>query len=252
MPPVQTPSNHEDRVEDEYVLPHLDDEGNAPMEPSPLEAGILPANAVLVRTMRGGKGKRRGGQPNGLPVIQVEPHVTTIFRYSRVGTGNNYVVTIGDVAKAIVAAATSSTYRHVMRTFRIKRVTVRGTIGSVGNAATTSIRYVGQNTNEVRYMDNTLKIDENALVSRVPPKMSLASFWHDVESATLTDELFEVDYFGDGQFYVDVHLEYLLDVNRYITYTLSGGSGLAVGGIYRGELSGTTTNGLIAQGGSRL
>jgi len=140
----------------------------------------------------------------------------------------------------------------MMRTFRIKRVTVRGTIGAVGNAATTSIRYVGQNTNEVRYLDNTLKIDENALVSRVPPRMSLASFWHDVESSTLSDELFEVEYYGDGQFYVDILLEYLLDVNRYITYTLTGGTALSAGGIYRGELKGTSTSGLIAQGGTRL
>jgi len=156
------------------------------------------------------------------------------------------------LAKAYVAAATTTTYRYVIRTFRVKRVTVRGSLGAVGGANTVALRFVGQNTNEVRYLDNTLKIDENAMVSRTPPKMSLASFWHDVESADLATEVFSVEYFGTGELFVDVELEYLLDLDRYISYTLSGGTGLNLGGLYKGNLAGTATSGLVAIGGVRL
>ena len=46
-----------------------------------------------------------------------------------------------------------------------------------------------------------------------------------------------VQYFGTGEFYVDVAIEFIMDVNRYVNYSLSGGSGLSTGGIYRGPLA---------------
>jgi len=238
------PPDPSTKEEDEYIL---GDPGvSAPDLLS--TAGILPVGSVLQR--RSSKGRGRAG--NALPVIKVEPHVHQTFRYTRVGTGNNYAVTVGDLARAYVASASASTYRYVIRTFRLKRVTVRGSIGAVGGTNTVALRFVGQNTNEVRFLDNTLKIDENAMVSRTPPKMSLASFWHDVESAELATEVFSIEYFGTGELFVDVELEYLLDLDRYISFTLSGGTGLNVGGLYKGNLAGTATNGLVAIGGVRL
>jgi len=238
------PESINTKDDDEYVL--CEPGASAPDLLS--TSGILPTGAVLQRRRNNGRG--RAG--NALPVIKVEPHVHQTFRYTRVGEANSYVVTVGDLARAYVAAATTSTYRYVIRTFRVKRVTVRGSLGAVGGANTVALRYIGQNTNEVRYLDNTLKIDENAMVSRIPPKMSLASFWHDVESADLATEVFSIEYFGTGELFVDVELEYLLDLDRYISFTLSGGTGLNLGGLYKGNLAGTATSGLVAIGGVRL
>jgi hypothetical protein len=139
-----------------------------------------------------------------------------------------------------------------MRTFKVQNVTIRGSNGSVGSSCSVGLRYLGENTRELKFLDNTLKIDENAMVSEKPPRFSLASFWHDVESATLSTPLLEIFYFGGGEFYVDLEIVYLIDVDRYISFTLSGGSGLNQGGLYKGNLSGTTSNGLLPTGGERL
>jgi len=196
----------------------------------------------------GTKLRIRGAGANSVPVICLEPRVHHTFRYQRNDAGNFYSATVGDVARALVAAATTTTYRYIMRTFRIKRVTVRGSTGAIGTASTCSLRFLGANTNEMRYQDATLKPDDNCMVSRAPPRMSLASFWHDVESSTLSDALFEVEYFGTGFLFVDVALEFLIDVDRYVSFTLSGGTGLNLGGLYKGALA----NGLVATGGERL
>jgi len=233
------------KEDDEYVLPDPDATLGSSMPG--LGDLVVPHGVQLTR-----RGRNAKGASNSLPVLNSEPHVHMTFRYKRVGTGGQYSVTVGDVASCIVAAASTSSYRYLMRTFRIKRVTLRGSSGLVGEDASIGLRFVGQNTNEIRIMDQTLKIDENAYVSRVPPKMSLASFWHDVESAELSTEVFSVNYFGTGEFYVDLAVEFLLDVDRYITYALSGGTALQTGGVYKGPLSGTDTDGLVAVGGVRL
>jgi hypothetical protein len=174
------------------------------------------------------------------------------FRYKRAGTTSTYTITVGDVANAVVSAATSTSYRYIMRTFKIHKVTARGSAGAVGEAATVGLRYLGENTRELRLLDHTMKIDDNAMVSQAPPRFSLASFWHDVETATLDTPIFELTYFGDGEFFVDLHMTFLVDVDRYTTYTLSGGTALDTGGIYKGPLYGTSSDGLTAIGGTRL
>jgi hypothetical protein len=232
------------KEDDEYVLP----DPEAPLGAMPgLSNLVVPHGVQLTRRRRGAR-----GAGNSLPVLNSEPHVHMTFRYKRVGTGGEYSVTVGDVANCIVAAASTTSYRYIMRTFRIKHVTLRGSSGAVGDDASIGLRFVGQNTNEIRLMDQTLKIDENAYVSRAPPRMSLASFWHDVESSELSTEIFSVNYFGSGEFFVDMAIEFLIDVDRYITYALSGGTALQTGGIYKGPLSGTSTDGLVAVGGVRL
>jgi hypothetical protein len=235
------------KEDDDYILPDPDDPPCGDMRAA-MESSVLPRGMAMARRSKG----RGAGAGNSLPVINVEPHMHMTFRYERIGTGNTYPVTVGDLARCFVAAASGSTYRYMVRTFRVKHVTIRGSTGSVGEAASVSLRYVGQNTNEVRLLDQTIKIDNNAVVSRAPPRMSLASFWHDVESAELSTEVFDIVYFGSGQLYVDVSMEILLDVDRYISFTLSGGTGLATGGVYKGALSGTNTSGLAASGGTRL
>lgn len=193
--------------------------------------------------------RRRGrGSGNSLSLITLEPRVHHTFRYKRNNTANSYNVTVGDIAKAIVSAATTATYRYIIRTFRVKKVTIRGSLGTIGSSATVSLRYLGSNTNELRYQDNTMKIDNNATVTRAPPRFSLASFWHDVTSDSLDTELFQVGYFGDGEFFIDMQLEFLLDVDRYVNFTLTGGTALDVGGLYKGSLA----SGLVAIGGKRL
>lgn len=191
--------------------------------------------------------RKQRGSGNNVPLITLEPKVHHVFRYIR-ESGNTWNVDVGDVARAIVAAASATTYRYIMRTFRIKKVTIRGSIGAVGSQTTVSLRYLGANTNELRYQDSTFKVDSNAVVSRAPPKFSLASFWHDVTNDTLSTPLFELVFYGDGQCYIDVHLEFLIDVDRYVTFTLAGGTALNPGGLYKGSL----TTGLIAVGGTRL
>jgi len=194
--------------------------------------------------------QRRGrrGSGNSIPLITLEPKVHHVFRYIRDNTANDYSVTVGDIARAIVAAASSTTYRYIMRTFRVKKVSVRGSCGAVGSTTTVSLRYLGANTNELRYQDATAKIDVNAVVCRAPPRLSLASFWHDVTADALDAPLFQISFWGSGVLYVDLHLEFLVDVDRYVTFTLAGGTALNVGGLYKGALA----SGLVAVGGDRL
>jgi len=206
---------------------------------SPADVGLL---SYGTRMRRRGK-----GSGNSLPVITIEPRVHHVFRYKRNDSANSYTVDVGDIAKAIVAASSATTYRYIIRTFRVKKVTIRGSTSTIGASATVGLRYLGSNTNELNYQDVTMKIDNNAVVTRAPPRFSLASFWHDVTSDSLDTELFQLSYFGDGACFVDLQLEFLLDVDRYVNFTLSGGTGLDVGGLYKGSLAG-----LDAIGGVRL
>jgi hypothetical protein len=190
------------------------------------------------RSSNVGRKKNRSRQySNSLTVLSAEPHVHYTARYKRSDTGNVYNVDVAGIAKAIVASSTTTAYRPVIRCFRIKEVTVRGSTGAIGDSASVGLRFLGTNTNEINHIDDTMKVDVNAMVAKKPPTNSLASFWHDVVTEELNTLLFTVQYFGTGEFYVDVSIEFLIDVNRYVNYSLSGGTGLITGGVYRGDLS---------------
>jgi hypothetical protein len=238
---------------DEYIPPSIPVGDEAALSDPNLLGMVMPRGTVMRGRANGGRA-RGGGKAtsNSLPAIPVEPSVSTVFRYQRAGTANSYVITVGDIAKAVVAAASATTYRYMIRTFKIQCVTLRGSAGAVGSSAAVSLRYLGTNTSEQRILDNSSKIDVNAMVRRTPPRYSLASFWHDVESDTLSTPLIEVTYFGTGELFLDLALTYLIDVDRYIDFTLAGGTGLNNGGLYKGNLSGSLTNGLIPTGGQRL
>lgn len=192
---------------------------------------------------------RRRGAGNNIPLITLEPRVHHVFRYQKSGETSAWTVDLQNVAEAHVAASAANQYRFIMRTFRIKKVAVRGSIANVGSQATVSLRFLGANTNEIRYQDATFKVDSNAMVVRTPPRFSLASFWHDVTNEALATQLFQIDSSGTGELYVDLHLEYLLDVDRYINFSLSAPTGgLNSGGLYKGPLG----EGLIPVGGTSL
>jgi hypothetical protein len=180
--------------------------------------------------------RRGGGGSNSLPVLRTEPYVSYVARYKR-STGNVYTITVQGLAKVLVSANATTTFRPLIRAFKIKKITIRGSAGAVGETGSVGLRYLGTNTNETNHMDETMKIDENAMVSKPPPRFSIAAFWHDIVSEELTTELASIQYFGTGNFYVDVHLDVLIDTNRYVNYSLSGGSGLVTGGVYRGNLA---------------
>jgi hypothetical protein len=208
------------------------------LEASPL-AGPFTGRVMQYgnRSSNVGHKKNRSRQySNSLTVLSAEPRVHYTARYKR-SSGNVYDVDIAGIAKAIVASSATTTYRPIIRAFRIKEVTVRGSTGAIGDSASVGLRYLGTNTNEINHIDDTMKIDVNAMVSKKPPMNSLASFWHDVVSEELNTKLFTVQYFGTGEFYVDMSFEFLIDVNRYVNYSLSGGTGLVTGGIYRGPLA---------------
>lgn len=200
--------------------------------PNPYTGSVL---AFGSRTVGNGRRAKKSG--NSLPILHAEPHVSYTARYKRSNTSNVFDVEVSGLAKILVAASTATTFRPIIRAFRIKCIVVRGSVGAVGDSASVGLRFLGTNTNEINFLDDTMKIDNNAKISRKPPKMSLASFWQDVETTDLTTKLFTVQYFGTGELYVDVVLDFIIDVNRYVNYSLSGGVGLNTGGIYRDALA---------------
>lgn len=191
--------------------------------------------------------KKKGGS-NSIPPLRAEPVFRHTFRYKRSGTGNTYDLTVGSLVRSIVAANTSTQFRPIFRTARIVKVAVRGSSGAIGNDAEVGLRFVGANTNEARIIDSTAKVDENAVVERAPPRMSLAGFWQDFESSEIDSKLAIITYFGTGELYVDLTIEAVMDVARYGTYSLGGGSGLIAGGIYLGNLD----TGLDPVGGTSI
>jgi len=225
-------------IQDEFIGSVENLSASAP----PSSFSVVPYGTVYGR-------RRAGGGGNSLPLISLQPRQTHVFRYKRTNdAANSFTIDVGDVARALVSAASANSYRYIMRTFRVRHVTVRASALSVGATANCSLQYLGQNTNEITYRDNTIKIDENAMVSRSPPRFSLASFWHDVETDNLNTPLFEITSFGGGELFVDMKLEYLTDVDRYVPFTLSGGTALDPGGLYKGHLA----TDLEAEGGQRL
>jgi hypothetical protein len=212
-----------------YMSPDTIEEEAASLRQSTADA-VLPFGTSMAR---------RKGQTmmNSLPVLRTEPYVVYTARYKRNGTTNVFNITIGGIARMLVASSATTTFRPVIRAFRIRKITVRGSTGAVGQTASVGLRYLGTNTNETNHIDDTMKIDENAMVGKAPPRFSIASFWHDIVSEELNTEMAAVQYFGTGSFYVDVKVDMLLDVNRYVNYSLSGGIGLITGGVYRGDLA---------------
>ena len=189
---------------------------------------MIPYGSRMARRKRGGS--------NSIPPLRAEPVFQHTFRYKRSDTGNTYDLTVGSLIRSIVSANGSTTFRPIFRTARIVKVAVRGSAGAIGEDAEVGLRFVGANTNEARIIDSTAKVDENAMVERAPPRMSLAGFWQDFESSEINETLAIISYFGTGELYVDLTIEAVMDVARYGTYSLSGGSGLTTGAIYLGNL----------------
>lgn len=219
-----------------------------PYEPT---ARVVPRGTIMVSHARnkpffmvkGANGKtvrRRNSNyvPNSMPMLSAEPTIKHTFRYRRADTSNFYSVTLRDLTAMLVVGATSTTYRPVFRALRLLNVALRGSIGAVGETSTVSIRYTGVgdfgNTNEQKYMDSTNKVDHNAMVHRKPPRMSLASFWHDPNDVTLSYTVFQVEYTGTGECYMDITIQAVLDLNVHVNYLLGGGVNVIPGRVYGG------------------
>jgi hypothetical protein len=205
---------------------------------------------TLASTRKGARGKAskrtnvsRTQRPsnNGLPQMSANPKLTYTFRYKTTGDGN-VNVKVSDLARSMVAASSSNSFRYLFRTVKLEHVAIRAAASSVGESATVKLQFLGENTDETTYMDSTMRIDHNACVSRRPPKFSLASFWHDVTSSTDNEKsLFNVSTStaGGADTYVDVTIHAVYDEQRYIDYVISNNSlsGLNAGGLYYGNLS---------------
>jgi hypothetical protein len=205
-----------------------------------------PRGATPRKTKKQAQGQRRVIEArNGLPTLRANPTMGYIFRYVTTGditAISGFTVKISDLARAMVVASASDAFRYLFRAVKLNRVTIRSAPGTIGGTASVGIQFRGENTNEVTIMDQSTRVDHNAMVSRTPPRLSLASFWHDVTNTTDDEkDLFAIysNNDGDGTTYVDVHLSVVFDENRYINYTTQNGtlSGLATGGTYYGNLS---------------
>jgi hypothetical protein len=203
-----------------------------------------PRGATPRKTKKQAQAQRRVIEArNGLPTLRANPTMGYIFRYVSTGdvTGG-IVIKISDLARSMVVASASDAFRYLFRAIKLNRVTVRSAPGTIGGTSNVGIQFRGENTNEVTIMDQSTRVDHNAMVSRIPPRLSLASFWHDVTNTTDDEkDLFSIyaHNTGDGTSYVDIHLSVVFDENRYINYTTQNGtlSGLAIGGTYYGNLS---------------
>lgn len=195
---------------------------------------------VLVKGSNGKQVRRRNSNyvPNSMPMLSAEPTIKHTFRYRRSDVGSLYNITLRDLTTMLVMGATNTTYRPVFRALRLLNVAVRGSIGAVGETSTVSIRYTGVgdfgNTNEQKYMDSTNKVDHNAMVHRKPPRMSLASFWHDPNDVSLGYTVFQVEYNGTGECYMDITIQAVLDLNVHVNFLLGSGTGIVPGRMYGG------------------
>lgn len=83
--------------------------------------------------------------------------------------------------------------------------------------------------------DTSVVLDDMAHVSRQPPRLSIASFWHHSDSADLALKLAWISVAADSV--IDMELEYVVDdtaVNS--VYTFTGGSGMTTGVLYYGRI----------------
>jgi hypothetical protein len=97
-------------------------------------------------------------------------------------------------------------------------------------------------------MDQSLRIDHNACLSKKPPRFSIASFWHDVTADTDNEvTLFKIESTVTnstdsptntlGATFIDIKLSAVFDIDRYIDYTISNnGLNLNAGGLYYGQI----------------
>lgn len=188
----------------------------------------------IVRDAKGKKTKRKnlGYVPNTMPMLPAEPTMRHTFRFKRNGSNTLYRVDLQDLYQVVVAAGASNYVRPIFRTFKVLQVVVRGSIAAVGETATVSIRYEGTNTNQQKYMDSTNKVDVNAMVHRKPPRFSLASFWQDVRELDSSQVLFEIEYFGAGECYLDIHMQAVLDCNGDVNFAVGAGNVNQPGRLY--------------------
>lgn len=202
------------------------------------EHNTVPVGVHMMNVKRGKKGRQVTG--NGLSTIPANPRLTYCFRYAATGDGISNVK-VSDLARSMVAASANNAFRYLFRTIKLNRVTIRGSAGQIGGSTTVSLKFLGDNTDETTYMDSTMKVDTNAMVSRAPPRFSLASYWHDITSSTDNEkELFQLttSSTGAGVTFVDLHISAVFDEERYIDYTISNNNlSLNAGGLYYGRLS---------------
>jgi hypothetical protein len=176
--------------------------------------------------------------PNAMPMLPAEPTMHHTFRFRRINTSSLYRVDLQDLYQILVSASATNFVRPIFRTFRILNVVVRGSISAVGETATVSLRYEGTNTNQQKFMDSTNKVDSNAMVHRKPPPFSLASFWHDVRELESSQILFEVEYFGQGECYLDITLQAVLDCNGDVNFSIPNGTSNVSGRLYSLDVAG--------------
>jgi hypothetical protein len=232
-----TPEGHELSDEEKQ-----DDIPNS-LVPLAGENRVVPRGTIMVRhaapfTMKkNAKGrmvKRKNANyvPNTMPMLPAEPTLHHTFRFRRSDTASLYQIDLQDLYQIMVAASASGSIRPIFRTFRILNVVVRGSISAVGETATVSLRYEGTNTNQQKYMDSTNKVDVNAMVHRRPPRFSLASFWHDVRELDSQQILFEIEYSGQGECYLDIQLQAVLDCNGDVNFSVPIGTTNTAGRLY--------------------
>lgn len=225
---------------------HSEDEEQAVTTPAALT--LIPAGTNVRKNYKiTKKGKKTIRTPmmsrgwGGLPNLPANPSMAYTFRYSTTDDGTA-VVTVADIARSMVAAAGEDKFRYIFRTVKVDRVSIRGMPGAIGGSSTVRLRWLGENTNEITHMASSMSIDRAATISLPPPKLSLASFWHDVTNLTDDEKpLFTVttENTSNGTCFVDLRLRVIFDEARYISYSIQNNtlSGLSDGGIYYGALA---------------
>lgn len=204
---------------------------------------VVPRGTVVVthgrpyKVVKNSKGKNVRQRnpnyvPNTMPMLPAEPTMRHTFRFRRADTASLYKIDLQDLYQVIVAASAPGSIRPIFRTFRVLNVVVRGSISAVGETATVSLRYEGTNTNQQKFMDSTNKVDVNAMVHRKPPRFSLASFWHDVRELDSQQILFEIEYYGSGECYLDIHMQAVLDCNGDVNFSVPIGTTNVAGRLY--------------------
>lgn len=185
---------------------------------------------------------------NGLPMVSANPVMTFTFRFVCDRSDGGTDVKVSDLARMMVTASNNTSYRYLFRTIKIDNVSIRATPPDLGGSSQVTLQFLGANTNETKYMDQSLRIDHNACLSKKPPRFSIASFWHDVTTSTDNEvTLFKMQSFATntsdaptgtkGTTYVDIKLSAVFDIDRYIDYTISNNSlNLNAGGLYYGRI----------------
>jgi hypothetical protein len=201
---------------------------------------------------------------NGLPMVSANPVLNFTFRFLAVHSNGGTEIKVSDLARMMVAAASSNSFRYLFRTIKLENVSLRATPPEVGGSSQVTLQYLGNNTNETTYMDQSLRIDHNAVLSKKPPRFSIASFWHDITSSTDNEvTLIKISSTGTnnsdsptttkGATYVDIRLSAVFDIDRYIDYVISNNNlSLNAGGLYFGQIGTGTGLELVPVGRKNL